>query len=224
MSMRKRFVCLANSKKYTQRCVAGIELVKSTRRGYRYDIVKKNDNPVWIRPVSSSEHGEVSDHLVKHINLLDIVAVNVTTAHPQGYQSENALFDNRRLRVIDKIDQSQMLLDKLLAVDLSVLFGNSEKAVRTEEVAQLDYSLALIKPVDAQLYETTTSSGTPQVRGSFVFNDIPYDLPVTDIDFSARFRVDSTLVDNCTHFYFTVSLGAEFEGWHYKLIAGVVYF
>lgn len=222
--MKKRFICLANSKKYTQRCIAGIELVKSTRRGYKYDIVRENNNPVWIRPVSSSEYGEVSDYFVKHINLLDVVAVNVTTAHPQGYQAENVLFDNRPLRVVDKIDQSQALLDKLLTVDKSVLFGNSEKAIRTAEVAQLDYSLALIKPVDVQLYETTTSSGTPQVRGNFVFKDIPYDLPVTDIDFSARFRVDSTVVDDCTHFYFTVSLGADFEGWHYKLIAGVVYF
>ena len=222
--MRKRFICLANSKKYTQRCVAGIELVKSTRRGYRYDVVRKNNSPVWIRPVSNSEYGEVSDYFIKHINLLDVVAVNITTAHPQGYQSENALFDNRRLTVVDKIQHSQMLLDKLLTVDMPVLFGNPDKAVRVEEITQLDYSLALIKPIDAQLYETTTSSGTPQVRGSFVFNDIPYDFPITDIDFSARFRVDSTLVDDCTHLYFTVSLGAEFEGWHYKLIAGVVYF
>ena len=82
------FICLANSKKYNQRCIAGIELKKSLRKGYKYQIVKQDDNPVWIRPVSTSEQGEVSSELVDHVNLLDIVEVNVRAVAPQGYQSE----------------------------------------------------------------------------------------------------------------------------------------
>jgi hypothetical protein len=72
-------------------------LEKSSRKGYKYQIAKRDANPIWIRPVSDSEHGEVSSELVDHINLLDIVEINVTAVAPQGYQSENVLFDNRRL-------------------------------------------------------------------------------------------------------------------------------
>ncbi len=96
--MKKLFICLANSKKYNQRCIAGIELEKSTRKGFKYQIVKRNSRPVWMRPVSGSEHGEIDAEFVDHIKLLDIVEINVTAPAPQGYQSENVQFDNRPLQ------------------------------------------------------------------------------------------------------------------------------
>lgn len=222
--MKKNLICLANSKKYTERCIAGIELANSSRLGYRYEIVKRRDNPVWIRPVSDSEHGEIASQLVDHINLLDVVEIKFPTAHPQGYQSENVLFDDLYLKVVDNVDKCCSLLDKLLAVDEPTLFGNKGRAVRAEDVAQLNRSLVFIKPADAQVYETTSSAGNPQIRASFVYNDVSYDLPVTDIDFSERFGQDPQILQPCTQVYFTVSLGIEFEGWHYKLVAGIVCF
>src|SRR5262245_56499531 len=83
----KLFICLANSKKYTQRCIAGIELAKSSRPGFKYDIVRHGERPVWLRPVTDSEHGEIPADLVDHINLLDIVEVEVVAPRPQGYKS-----------------------------------------------------------------------------------------------------------------------------------------
>ena len=222
--MKKLFICLANSKKYTQRCVAGVELVRTAQPGYRYNIVRKNQTPGWLRPISRDGHGEVTAYLVDHIRLLDVVEVNGVSPHPQGFQTENMRFDGRRLKVIDTIAKRRVLLDKLLTINRPVLFGNRDKAVRVAEAAQLDYSLALIKPSGVEMFQATTSAGVPQVRGRFIYNDVTYDFPVTDINFSARFRVDSTLLDGCQNIYLTVSLGAEFEEWHYKLIAGVLYF
>src|SRR5436853_7626805 len=98
--MKKYFVCLANSKKYTQRCIAGIELLK-TDSGF--EVLKNNQEPVWIRPISNSLHGEVSSILVDHIKLLDIVELEITSPSPNGYQSENARFKEQRLKVIRKI-------------------------------------------------------------------------------------------------------------------------
>ena len=157
MTMEKLFICLANSKKYTERCIAGIELVKSSRRGYKYDIVKaENNKPIWIRPASGSQHGEVSSNLVGHVNLLDIVKINVTKPNPQGYQSENVLFANQSLSVIDKIQKASLLIDKLLSADEPVLFGNRGKAVSVADIGQLNYSLVLIKPANVQVYSTTS--------------------------------------------------------------------
>jgi len=223
--MKRLFICLANSRKYTQRCIAGIELARSSRKGYKYQLVKQDDNPVWIRPVSGRGHGEVSSELMDHINLLDVVEINVTAAIPQGYQSENVLFDNRRLEVIDRIDEREELIDKLLAVEEgSVLFGNRGRAVHIDHIKQLDYSLVLIKPTGIQVFETTSSAGNPQVRARFVYGTTSYDLPITDIDFIQKFNQNHDILQGCTHIYFTVSLGIEFNEYHYKLLAGIIYF
>lgn len=161
--------------------------------------------------------------MVGHVNLLDIVKINVTKPNPQGYQSENVLFANQPLSVIDKIQKASSLIDKLLSADEPVLFGNRGKAVSVADIGQLNYSLVFIKPANVQVYSTTSRSENRQIRASFVFNDIPYDLPITDIDFTNQFSQNPMLLESCTHIYFTISLGVEFQGSHYKLIAGVVY-
>lgn len=222
--MKKLFICLANSKKYNQRCIAGIELKKSALKGHKYQIVKHGDNPVWIRPVSSREHGEVSSELVDHINLLDIVEINVTAAAPHGYQSENVLFDNRRLQIIDRIDKIEAVIDKLLTTNIMTLFSNTERAVHINDARQLDHSLILIKPSNVHVYETKSIKGNPQTRSSFIYGTTRYDLPVTDIGFEEKFNQNPNILQTSTHIYFTVSLGVEFNEQHYKLIAGILYF
>jgi hypothetical protein len=223
--MKKLFICLANSKKYTQRCIAGIELVKSSRQDYRYEIARQNDNPIWIRPVSGSRHGEVESHLVDHISLLDIVEVHVTSACPDSYQTENIwLDDSHPLKIVEQIDKQPPLMDKLLMVDYPELFGNTLKFVDIDEINQINRSLVFIKPANAHVYETIRSTRQPQIRANFYYNDIFYSLPVTDIDFMAKFRQNPDMLRACPHIYFTVSLGIEFEARHYKLVAGIVYF
>ena len=49
--MKAIFICLANSKKYGERCIAGIELTKGANGNLT--VVKENGRPKWIRPVSS---------------------------------------------------------------------------------------------------------------------------------------------------------------------------
>ncbi len=223
--MEKLFICLANSKKYTQRCIAGIELVKSPRQGYRYEIVRKDVGPVWIRPVSGSEHGEVASKLVDHISLLDIVAVNVTSACPQGYQSENVLLDDGTpLRIIEKTDLHPSLTNKLSTTNHPKLFGNDLKFVDTEDIGQIDHSLVFIEPNTVHVYESLRSTQKSQIRTNFFYNDTFYSLPITDIDFIEKFRCNPTILQNCTHIYFTVSLGIAFKEKHYKLVAGIVHF
>lgn len=225
MSMEKLFICLANSKKLTERCIAGIELVKSVREGYKYDVVRTEDNnPKWIRPISEAESGAVSSWLVKDINLLDIVKINVTKPTPQGYQSENVLFDGKPPAIIDTFKKTPSLIEELLSVNEAILFGNKDRSISVRHITKLGYSLVLIEPSEVDAHITTNWRGDDQTRARFVFNGNSYNLPITDIDFIHQFRYIPTLLDSCTHVYFTVSLGVEFNQQHYKLIAGVVYF
>lgn len=219
--MKRFIVCLANSKKYTQRCIAGVELLK-TQSGF--DVAKKNDEPLWIRPVSSCEHGEVASHLVEHISLLDIVEIDVTNPCPRGYQSENVLFREERLQVIRRVRDVNQAIPLLLTNRSGDLFGNKGRAVSVTNIEQLDYSLILIKPSHTEMTITRTQRGSDQVRAKFAFNGTAYDLPVTDIDFINEFTSNNEILRGDHDIYLTISLGVEFGGWHYKLVAGVIYF
>ena len=222
--MKKLFLCLANSKKYNQRCIAGIELTRSTDATNDYQIVEQEGKLVWIRPVSNREHGEVHANLVDHINLLDIVEVNVTSAVPVDYQTENVLFDNRQLQVVGRIEQSETILDNLLTERSPMLFGNKQSAVPHVQIHLVDHSLVFIKPNDIQMIATTNVRGNPQTRARFTYNHILYDLPVTDIEFEKEYSRNPNLFSSSNRVYFTVSLGVEYNNQHYKLIAGIIHF
>lgn len=218
--MKRIFVCLANSKKHTERCVAGIELISDKDR---YSIVRDRQNPHWIRTVSEREHGEVSVELAGHLNLLDIVEFEAIRDVPKGYQSENILYDEHfGFNVISKIHPSVNVLDKFVSQNYSTLFLNRGKAVPADRIDELNHSLVFIKPKDVNIFTGQSATGHTQVRSSFVYNNSSYDFPVTDIDFLREFslRPDSFL--NLPNYYFTISLGLEFQNWHTKLIAGVI--
>lgn len=225
--MEKLFICLANSKKYNERCIAGIELEQSLRKEvglHGINIVRTKDgNPKWIRPVSATQSGAVSADLVNHVRLLDVLKLNVTAPTPQGYQSENVYFDGGSLEVIDNIQGTPSSIERLLSGRKGLLFGNSLNAVSVEDIVSLNHSLELIKPENPRVYQKTYVDRESQIRARFILNGYAYDLPITDIDFEDCFRNNPTILDSCAHIYFTISLAGKFRGRHFKLIAGVVY-
>ncbi len=86
MSYLKRIVCLANSRKYSERCVAGLE-VEGTQLSN------------WVRPVSRLPMGELGLSERKLTDgsdpaLLDILEVPLLGLRPLGCQTENHLIDH----------------------------------------------------------------------------------------------------------------------------------
>ncbi|MFQ3597148.1 MAG: hypothetical protein SNJ55_09035 [Chloroherpetonaceae bacterium] len=217
MSLRY-LLCLANSKKYGERCIAGIELEKS---GNIFRVVRIGDQPKWIRPVSEDEFGAISESIAGKFALLDVIEIMITNSVPLGYQSENVRFKENSLIRVAQLQPSHELLR--LAVDKNAqnLFGNSGKAVSREKISTVSYSLMCIKPQEVAFSEQTSVSGYNQIRCTFLFQNQHYDLPVTDILFCREFKHGKRIGQNI---YLTISLGLEFEGWHYKLVAGVILF
>ena len=85
MSTNKQFICLANSRKLSGFCVAGIELVSNKPTG-------------WIRPVSEREHEEVSLSEQEYQDgtlptLLDIIDIALLEPKPHDFQKENWLLN-----------------------------------------------------------------------------------------------------------------------------------
>jgi hypothetical protein len=216
--MKGLFICLANSKKFGERCIAGIEVIKA---GGTYQPVIKEGRLKWLRPISKLQHGAVGEHLVGGINLMDVIEIDIEELCPKGYQSENATFKPESIKKIGNVRLSEENLDRFVDMDQNYLFGNRGKAVSEDVIDSLNYSLTLIKVTDFNLNKRDSDG---QLRIDFVFNNNRYDLPITDIHFIQKFGENETLLENTNCLYLAISLGIYHNGWHSKLIAGVLYF
>jgi len=220
----KRIVCLANSIKHSGRCIAGKEYVNRTVGE-------------WVRPVSSREGEEVSEHERQYENgtdpkLLDIVEVPIIKAKPKTYQSENWLLDPdlywaKRGRI--------GWADLPAFVDTpTILWNNGHKTyhgkndyVPADDADNLSCSLYMIQvermDVDVFLPGEAFGDTRRKVQGNFVYNGTEYGLSITD-PVAKRHFLDQGLgeytVGKC---YLTVSLGERHKDDRcYKMIAGGV--
>lgn len=214
--MKKHFICLANSYKYGGRCLAGVE-IEITDNGY--SVVRNEDgSPRWIRPVSFSEHGELPANETQNINILDIVEVDVVDRCPNLAHSENIHYSEieKKSRIVKHKNALNKLCDKVH----SKLFFNRGKAIPTDVFNEGNYSLMLIKPENSKIY----SDENNKFRVQFTYKDNEYDLPVTDPFYIEKLKSNPLLFGEheAENLYFALSLGEELDGWHYKLIAGIV--
>lgn len=218
--MKITFVCLANSKKYSERCIAGIIVIKS-KKGYN---LKKNEvgKLQWIRPVSDAINGQVATELVKDIALFDIVEIDTLKKVPHGYQSENVLFDKKSIRLIRSIEVNKKSLDRMTENEQPVLFGNAKRSVSLEEIEEVNCSISFIKVENPHFYIKAPYFDR-QLRVEFTFNDYVYDLAVTDLDFYEKFEADNNILATAEDIYFSISLGVAYRERHYKIVAGVLW-
>ena len=218
MSLRY-FLCLANSQKYRERCIAGVELVKS---GSIFRILKTEGRAKWLRPVTDTEFGAIPNHIAARFHILDVIEIFVTKEIPLGYQSENVQFETQSLKTVVQLSPTQELMQAIIEQHELNLFGNKGKAVSTEHISSVSRSLMLIKPETISFTKKKPErSSDEQIRAEFMFHNHLYDLPVTDLAFCKRFRNQKPLGENI---YLTISLGLEHNGWHSKLVAGVITF
>jgi hypothetical protein len=223
------FLCLANSRKEGERCVAGIRL----------------DNLAWFRPVSSGEHGKLfSTHYTLddeiEASILDIIRVDVLESVPEPHQPENWLLDEEyKWELIERLspDKAYLFLKSLLYTD-EYIFGDSSDSIGYSEIeeSELESSLCLIEPSDVSWEITKSSRGKRQTRAQFTYSDIKYNLVVTDPKWEALLGslnqgsyIHNDLVfgdDECPgsddRVLLTISLGEPFNRKCYKLVAGVL--
>ncbi len=223
MSDTKRIVCLANSRKISGRCIAGVE---------------EHEKPLqWIRPVSSRDNQEVSEYERQYEDgsdprVLDIIDIPLLGHRPDGYQRENWLLDpDHYWRKIDTADWYDLEEYAELSVPRMTLWPNGSSSadhmnnrVQLAEAGKETSSLKLVH-VDALELRVFWSSGPypkRRVQGRFGFSGEDYALSVTDpvIERAYRRKADGTYqLDEC---YLTISLGEPFHGFCYKLIAAVL--
>lgn len=143
---------------------------------------------------------------------------------PTGIPIRKFFFDEKSLRVIEKLDRISSNVSPFESSTTSLLFGNRGKAVHIDAIDQVSHSLVLIRPTSISYYEKTYPNGKHQVRTTFTYNGHEYDLPITDLDFLERYNRDPDFINGFTDYFFTISLGVEHEGFHSKLVAAVFCF
>ena len=217
--MDKYFICLANSYKRGGRCIAGVEVV-SNGNG-KWKLVHNDDgNPRWIRPIAQTTYGEIPNYLAEDIQMLSVVRLSNVEPCPEGAHTENVYYS--RIEQFD-YDISQLLSSMNQFIDSrhQSIFHNRGRAVSAEMLGGINYSLMLIHPDKASAYRDENREKSKN-RMKFTYYGVEYDFPITDPAFLDEFKREPERYADIPNVYLAISLGLEFEGWHHKLVAGVI--
>lgn len=205
----KEIICLANSYKLQHRCVAG----------------KGIKDHKWIRPVSAIGKGELTIPQISFSDgkiplLLDIIKVPLDAAKPLPYQPENFLIADQKWEktgVFPK-DKLHELCDTPQSIWFNDKYYNDKISVEYFEKNKIESSLLLIKPSYLKILQDM------KARAVFEYNSVKYDLAITDPIIKDEFNkkdkgeydITSRDVSLC------ISLGEPFQGFCYKLVAGII--
>lgn len=217
--MDKYFICLANSYKRGGRCIAGVEVVPNGDAGWK--LVRNDDDiPRWIRPIARTIYGEIPNFVGETIKILSIVKLTNVVPCPEKAHSENVYYSCME-QCNDVISQDSSVMNQLIDTKHQSLFHNRGRAVSAEMLAGINYSLMLIQPDKASAYIDENREKSKN-RMKFTYYGVVYDFPITDPSFIECLKKNPDKFANINDVYLTLSLGLEFEGWHHKLVAGVI--
>jgi len=223
MRIVKRIVCLANSRKLTGRCIAGIELRDGRRQG-------------WIRPVSAREHEEVSEYERQYEDgsdprPLDVMDVPLLEPRPKDHQQENWLLDpGSYWRRVGRLEWHDLhaLADPVqrLWVDGHSTYTGMNDRIPQAHIVGVESSLCLIH-VDRVMLSVFSpgkafGNSKRRVQGGFSLGSAQYRLWVTDPVYEREYLARPDGSYEAGESYLTVSLGEPYQGDCYKLIAAIM--
>ncbi|MBQ9641290.1 MAG: siphovirus Gp157 family protein [Bacteroidaceae bacterium] len=213
---KRFFICLANSYKRGGRCIAGVEIDSNNSI-----LFNNNGNPKWIRPIETyTQYGEIPNNIACNIKLLSSVTLKHVVGYPQTVHRENVSYVEIEANPLPFHADSSFLNQFVDKVHQSI-FGNRGKAVSVDMASRLDYSLMFIHVQNASAYIDEDRERSKN-RMKFIYYGTEYEFPITDPMFLDSFKREPERFANIPDVYLTISLGLEFEGWHHKLIAGVI--
>ena len=217
--MDRYFICLANSYKRGGRCLAGIEITYSPEG--KWEIARNgNGSPHWIRPIADTQFGEIPNYCANCIKLLSVIKLTGVKDCPKCVHSEDVHYLQMEALPLAYPPEQNVLTQLVDNVHQSI-FGNRGKAVSAATGIGTTYSLMMIHAENVQAYVDENREKSKN-RMKFDYFGTEYDFPITDPAFLDEFRKVPEHFANIPDVYLIISLGLEFEGWHHKLIAGVI--
>lgn len=211
-----QIICLANSKKEGERCIAGIDLATSE----------------WVRPISKRKDKAITWDIRavdnKEPKILDILKVPLTEiCFDEGFQRENRLISSGRWKKINSIKPDD-LTDYI--EDDSVILHNNLDYIPFRYFSIIPQrgwkSLQLLHTNNAHFYcESGGEKPKWRVKFSYKYDARNIDLKLTDPEAIRKLNSGQIFGNKCI---FTISLGRPWrpnkvtELRCYKLIAGVI--
>ena len=217
-----RVLVLANSRKTSGRCVAGIDLESGS----------------WVRPVSNRPNGELDltectairpDGSRVGIRPGDVVEMSLGAQRVSPWHPEDVLLTGS-FRAIEHWPAATIEARLPDHIDTTKYFlGSPGDRLSVAEIMNRKdhYSLQLVKVSGLKLHWTTSMSGAPQLRSTVVIRGSATDLPVTDVAAESALRGRQGIVE-VAEALATISLGTPFlprnssEKFCFKLIAAVL--
>lgn len=234
--MEIEFVCLANSRKHSGRCVAGI-------RPYTGE---------WVRLVTDTEEGTLMDsrhYTTSHgeAAVLQVVRAQVTGPKPRPYQPENVIIGDGGLEFVRALEgeEAARFLSRHAVAGPDLLGGPGDRTSFAPLLHLLStpdsaVSLALVEPQEIQWRFEARKGQRLRPHAYFNLDGREYNLSVTDPVWERRVRqgvkkatgkrpaidcaypVESDGYPTDSKRYFCISLGEPHKRHHYKLVAGVI--
>ncbi|PSL52197.1 hypothetical protein B0I31_11424 [Saccharothrix carnea] len=222
MASTKLMVCLANSRKHQGRCVAGI--------------VIGGGGPEWVRPVGARPgHGVLARE--RHYGggvepqVGDLISVPLVKSRPFGVHRENWLFDPAvRWRRVGRIGWNELsgFVEHPASLwvngDHTVVGANDRVPVELQDrvVDSLKFIRVAGVTIEVSPAYSNGKSQLPAVRARFGHGGSGYALKVTDPVYEEEFRARGLGKYRLGESLLTVSLGEEYKGHFYKLVAAIV--
>lgn len=219
-----RIVCLANSYKHDHRCVAGISLITKS----------------WVRPIGNSIPGcltlqEARYQDGKEAAILDVFEAELGDDCGSNSHPEDVFISHQSWHFLRRFDQPRdaQLLAKSVNKGPSLLGSSGDRLYqRRLDHSPVESSLELIHPEDLWWW-IRDDKGKRRNRALFRLGHAGrtrYDLPVTDPHWleglsllpAGIYPHPFFFAGTAPETYLTISLSEVFEGFHYKLVAGVV--
>jgi hypothetical protein len=207
------------------RCVAGLRV----------------DRSGWVRPIArETDHGQL---YLKHYRLnddtdpevLDVVRLDLAAYQPVPGQPENWRIGDQRWILVARPAGPDLygVLRSSIEAGPSLL-GSFDKRISVNLAIQANSSLALVAPSRTAWFVARDLHGRPQSRVIFDLSGAAYDLPITDPAWTSRIvrrlaqlgavpHPQETIgIPEDSKVLLTVSLSEAFNGYCYKLVAGIV--
>lgn len=228
----KKIVILANSRKLSGRCIAGVE-VEEVSKGLWVPTPGKE----WVRPVNAeTETGEVNrrDRCYedrKEPELLDVVEVCLLDHAPKDHQKENWHIDREYYwaKIGDFAKDNLRGLTEVSHLWFtrtpSSYHGENDR-IALDDIPSVRDSLRLIYVRDLRYLVHTPGeyfgSDKRKVRAIFTYRRKRYNLNVTDPLVEQEYLVQDDATYRVGSAYITVSLSEPYNGHVYKLAAAVI--
>ncbi|MGN0732024.1 MAG: dual OB domain-containing protein [Treponema sp.] len=190
---------------------------------WKVHCLKDFDSKKWFRLVSDANGSAVPYEKAVFLNdyggpypliPLKVVSIPIDKKSPILGQPENIILGDGLINQVDPF----VVNDISDFIDSPNDLWSDGESISDSNVSNITQSLYLIKPETAKLKkETKTIDGKLKRYVSFRYNMIEYKLPCTDPKFDSLLKeINFTVQALC------ISLGENFNGYHYKIVATIL--